>query len=331
MFIYIYTYFLNKDYERLCRSLNSLTETSQQIKLLWGTLIKRNRNNPDNINSSMISKVWKELCMNKNYSHICHFEKTFNDKIEQVLDNYSKRMKSKQLNSKSKGITSPKSINTNFGISENKYQNTINNNNNENNNNCIPLINTMKSSIVYLSPTTPMNPSIVTPITPTNPTIVIPTTQTNTSIVTPATPTNVTIVTSATEINNAPINITPVNTTLVNTTPVNTTPINTTPVNITPINTTQIITNNTNFNNVNNNVNNVNSQNFNYSCVDNQFLSPVTNIVSPIAITDNSINQNNIQIATIPITNEINYIPAYQPQYIVNDNNNNQIQNIIIY
>ncbi|KAG4097471.1 hypothetical protein H8356DRAFT_1394101 [Neocallimastix lanati (nom. inval.)] len=93
------------NYERLCRSLNSVTETPQQIKLLWGTIVKRYRNTPDNINSSMISKVWKELYNDKKYFHICHIDKKFNDKIEQTLVNYSRRIKSKQINSKTNNST----------------------------------------------------------------------------------------------------------------------------------------------------------------------------------------------------------------------------------
>ncbi|KAL6628051.1 hypothetical protein U3516DRAFT_658481 [Neocallimastix sp. 'constans'] len=88
------------NYERLCRTINSITETPQQIKLLWGIIIKRYRNSPDNINSSMITKVWKELCMDKKYSNVCHIESGFSDKIERTLGDYSRRIKSKQLNSK---------------------------------------------------------------------------------------------------------------------------------------------------------------------------------------------------------------------------------------
>ncbi|OUM57977.1 hypothetical protein PIROE2DRAFT_16883 [Piromyces sp. E2] len=46
--------------------------------------------------------IWKELCMDKKYSHICHFEDEIMNKIEKSLNRYSKNMKLKQINQNQK-------------------------------------------------------------------------------------------------------------------------------------------------------------------------------------------------------------------------------------
>ncbi|KAG4097470.1 hypothetical protein H8356DRAFT_1077779 [Neocallimastix lanati (nom. inval.)] len=301
------------NYERLCRSLNSVTETPQQIKLLWGTIVKKYRYIPDNINSSMISKVWKELCMDKKYFNICHIEKNINEKIERSLDKYSRKIKSKQLNSKANqstntiknNTTSPntkieaynKTSEINYPNVLNNNKKVINNNNNNNNNNSdnkskgFQSINTSNLPITYLTPTqSPISTNAnITTNTITTPTITTPTY------------------------------------TFIPTTGTLTTP--TSPINVT-------------FNHCNNYINdhNTNNNTNNTTSFNNQVPSSVSTIISPITVTDNSIPfsndllpQNNIQLTTIALTpNEIYYIPTFQPQCIFS-NDNNQYQNVIIY
>ncbi|KAG4098852.1 hypothetical protein H8356DRAFT_1424409 [Neocallimastix lanati (nom. inval.)] len=91
---------IQPSYERLCRSLNSLAKTTPQIKLLWKTILEKFGNTPDNISSIFVTKVWKELCNDKKYSNICHYEENIINKVEQTLNKYSKNMKLKQLNTK---------------------------------------------------------------------------------------------------------------------------------------------------------------------------------------------------------------------------------------
>jgi len=300
LLIYIYNY--NKDYERLCRSLNSVTETPQQIKLLWGTIVKRYRNTPDNINSSMISKVWKELYNDKKYFHICHIDKKFNDKIEQTLVNYSRRIKSKQINSKTNNSSTNNKINTSsknkaslnnkiidYGISEAVYQSIINNNNksnnknnknnynnnNNNNNNKNYSSQVIKTTITYLPPL----PSPVPSPIPTNESAIITT--------------------------------------------------STIPINIGISKNNNYNNNNHNDSNINNNNNN---QNIDYSYFINQIPSPNPTNISHSIPFSNDLLKNSIQLTTTNTTtaNEVCYVPAFQPQYIVS-NDNNQFQNIIYY
>jgi len=390
-FFFFFFFFLIKDYERLCRTINSITETPQQIKLLWGIIIKRYRNSPDNINSSMITKVWKELCMDKKYSNVCHIESGFSDKIERTLGDYSRRIKSKQLNSKTaktnQNINNIKNNVSPNSTSEINYSNVIKNNDqiNKKNKN-LPYIDTTKSTIVYLTSVhTPIsaNSNIITPSTPINVNNcnytnfnnvmnnninnVVPNNINNTVNINNAVPNNIN---NTVNTNNA------VNNNINNTVNINNAVNN----NINNVNINNAVNNNiSNTININNAVINNNNQHFNYTYFNNQIPSPVpstvispipvndnsissqvpTTIISPISINDNSIpspvptivsptitvpentvsyknnfsSQNNIQLATITTTaptNEICYIPTYQPQYVF-CNDQNQVQNIIIY
>ncbi|ORX88071.1 hypothetical protein BCR32DRAFT_288824 [Anaeromyces robustus] len=89
---------IQPSYERLCRSLYNYAKTPQQMKLLWGTILKKARSRPDCINSSHVTKIWKELYSDERYSHICNFEKEIMDKVEKSLNMYSRKMKFKQIN-----------------------------------------------------------------------------------------------------------------------------------------------------------------------------------------------------------------------------------------
>ncbi|OUM68773.1 hypothetical protein PIROE2DRAFT_3464 [Piromyces sp. E2] len=67
------------------------------MNLLWGTILNKTKGNPIFINSTHVTKIWKELCMDKRYNDICHFEDDIMAKIDETLKNYSKRMKLKQM------------------------------------------------------------------------------------------------------------------------------------------------------------------------------------------------------------------------------------------
>jgi len=66
------------------------------MKLLWKSVLQKAKNRPDCINSSHVKKAWKELCMDKRYSHICHCEEEIMSNIEKSLNNYNLRMKLKK-------------------------------------------------------------------------------------------------------------------------------------------------------------------------------------------------------------------------------------------
>ncbi|OUM57338.1 hypothetical protein PIROE2DRAFT_17716, partial [Piromyces sp. E2] len=92
---------IQPNYERLCRSLNKYAKTTQQLKLLWGMILKKINNNVDLITSSLVSKTWNELCKDKTYSHICHFEESIITKVENSIKEHSKKLKQNQLKPKS--------------------------------------------------------------------------------------------------------------------------------------------------------------------------------------------------------------------------------------
>ncbi|ORX96125.1 hypothetical protein LY90DRAFT_520237 [Neocallimastix californiae] len=75
---------IQPSYERLCRSLHSCAKTTQQMKLLWRTILNIVGTSPDNISTLFVSKVWKDLCNDKKYSHICHYEEELIDNIEKT-------------------------------------------------------------------------------------------------------------------------------------------------------------------------------------------------------------------------------------------------------
>ncbi|ORY85273.1 hypothetical protein LY90DRAFT_198565 [Neocallimastix californiae] len=62
------------NYERLCRTISTITKTPDQVRLLWKNVLRKVENRLNEISSSFIIKVWKELCQNEKYNHICHVE-----------------------------------------------------------------------------------------------------------------------------------------------------------------------------------------------------------------------------------------------------------------
>jgi len=97
-------------------------------------ILEKSRNQLDNINSTFVKKVWKELCNDKKYSHICHFEDEIMNKIEISLHKYSKNMKLKHMNQcSSHNYNNEDTINHNYN-NENTMNQNYNNENTINNN-----------------------------------------------------------------------------------------------------------------------------------------------------------------------------------------------------
>ncbi|KAG4089942.1 hypothetical protein H8356DRAFT_1314192 [Neocallimastix lanati (nom. inval.)] len=95
---------IQPNYVNLCKILYNHAKTSEQLKLLWKTLLKKANGKPYYINSSHVSKTWKELYNDKKYSDICHYEDNIIKKIENSLSNNlinSKINSNKRLNSES--------------------------------------------------------------------------------------------------------------------------------------------------------------------------------------------------------------------------------------
>ncbi|KAL6631913.1 hypothetical protein U3516DRAFT_838909 [Neocallimastix sp. 'constans'] len=86
-------------YERLCRSLYNCTKTTEQIKLLWRTILKNMGSNPECINTSYVTKIWKELCQDEKYSNICHYEDSIMKNVEKFINIYILNKKKKEINS----------------------------------------------------------------------------------------------------------------------------------------------------------------------------------------------------------------------------------------
>jgi len=68
------------------------------MKLLWGTILKKANNKLDIITSPYVAKVWKELCKDKKYANICHYEEDIMVKVEEYVTKHSKDAKIKQIN-----------------------------------------------------------------------------------------------------------------------------------------------------------------------------------------------------------------------------------------
>jgi len=99
-------------YERLCRSLYKVAKKPDQIKLLWSTILRKAGGRPDCINSTHVKDIWKELCQNSKYNHICHYEDDLIEKIEKSIAKRSSEKKHKQLNLNSKDTTTTKTTTT---------------------------------------------------------------------------------------------------------------------------------------------------------------------------------------------------------------------------
>jgi len=88
-------------YERLCKSLYDAAKTPLQMKLLWSTILKKTNNNPEYVNSTHIAKIWKDICKDEKYAHICN-QNDIISKIEKSLSKFENEKKQRQLNLNSK-------------------------------------------------------------------------------------------------------------------------------------------------------------------------------------------------------------------------------------
>ncbi|OUM57039.1 hypothetical protein PIROE2DRAFT_18102, partial [Piromyces sp. E2] len=123
---------IQPNYECLCRSLFKYAKKPEQLKLLWKTILEKTRGRLECINSSCVGKIWKELCVDKKYSNICQNEEDIMNRVELTLNKYSKKLKTKQLNtSKSETIDNKANKNTyNHTSLKIDYQSPSNNQNN---------------------------------------------------------------------------------------------------------------------------------------------------------------------------------------------------------
>ncbi|OUM64380.1 hypothetical protein PIROE2DRAFT_8852 [Piromyces sp. E2] len=89
---------IQPNYECLCRSLAKYAKTTQQMKLLWSTILLKVNGQLDMITTTYVGKVWKELCYDSRYSHICHFEDDIVNKVDLYFKNRSKQLRKRQIN-----------------------------------------------------------------------------------------------------------------------------------------------------------------------------------------------------------------------------------------
>jgi len=68
------------------------------MKLLWSTILLKVNNKLDLITTSLVGRVWKNICHDKRYSHICKYEEDIMNKIDNYLNERSKQIRKKQMN-----------------------------------------------------------------------------------------------------------------------------------------------------------------------------------------------------------------------------------------
>jgi hypothetical protein len=88
---------IQPSYERVCNALFHTVKTPAQMKILWSVILQKAGTVPESINSTHIKKIWKEICMNEKYSHLCQSEENIAKKIENSLNKFSNEKKHKQL------------------------------------------------------------------------------------------------------------------------------------------------------------------------------------------------------------------------------------------
>lgn len=318
-------FYVQPCYERLCRSLYNYAKTPQQMKLLWGTILKKTNGIPNFIKSSHVTRIWKELCNDKKYYNICHFEDEIMAKIDESFKSHSKKMMHSQLNKYSKKNNVKNSPNEPSIVT---YPNNINNGgiiyNNENVNSIYPVSPISNSSII----SSPINSNVNSPI---NTTMTPPTMNNsiNTTMAPPSMNNSINTTMTPPSMNNS------INTTMTPPTMTPSTmssPINTTmtpPTMSSPINHTVTPTMNCRTNTINTNINN--SINHTITTTMN---SPLDNAINPNI--NNSINHTiTTTINSNPINNTINTINNTNMNNTTNINNcyytiNAPIKNTII-
>jgi len=68
------------------------------MKLLWSSILLKVNNRLDLITTTLVGKVWKDICHDKRYFHICHYEEDIMNKIDIYLKERSKQLRKKQMN-----------------------------------------------------------------------------------------------------------------------------------------------------------------------------------------------------------------------------------------
>ncbi|OUM64379.1 hypothetical protein PIROE2DRAFT_8851 [Piromyces sp. E2] len=89
---------IQPNYECLCRSLAKYAKTTQQMKLLWSTILLKVNGQFDMITTTYVGKVWKELCYDTKYSHICHNEDDIMNNIDKYFKKHSKQLRKRKMN-----------------------------------------------------------------------------------------------------------------------------------------------------------------------------------------------------------------------------------------
>ncbi|KAL6605443.1 hypothetical protein LY90DRAFT_630957 [Neocallimastix californiae] len=129
------------NYERLCKIISSLTKTHEQVTLLWKTVLRKVENRLDEIDTSFITKVWKELCENEKYNYICH--------IKNNIGNNNEDSKNRDSEISENKIFTENESNSNI-ISNNLSYSIISSP--ENSENCILINNNSSQNSYYPSP-----------------------------------------------------------------------------------------------------------------------------------------------------------------------------------
>jgi len=68
------------------------------MKLLWSSILLKVNNRLDLITTTLVGKVWNDICHNKRYFHICHFEEDIINKIDIQIKERSNQLRKKQMN-----------------------------------------------------------------------------------------------------------------------------------------------------------------------------------------------------------------------------------------
>ncbi|OUM64374.1 hypothetical protein PIROE2DRAFT_20526 [Piromyces sp. E2] len=83
------------------------------MKLLWSTILLKINGQLNMITITYVGKIWKELCTDSRYSHICHFEDDIMNKVDIYFKNHSKQLRKRQINQYSFNYTNTCTTNNN--------------------------------------------------------------------------------------------------------------------------------------------------------------------------------------------------------------------------
>ncbi|OUM64377.1 hypothetical protein PIROE2DRAFT_8849 [Piromyces sp. E2] len=117
---------IQPNYECLCRALAKYAKTTPQMKLLWTNILLKVNDKLNMITTMLVSKVWKELCNDKRYYHICHYEDDLMNKVDLYLKDRTKQIRKKQI-SHIHNNTNNKSTSTSVLCSKTSCNKMVNN------------------------------------------------------------------------------------------------------------------------------------------------------------------------------------------------------------